>query len=57
MLASVLLEMHNTHWWLGFFAALREAVKGGRLGEYGEWWERRRGEWEEEQEQLLMKQL
>ena len=37
MLASVLLEMHNTHWWLGFFEALREAVREQRLGAYAEW--------------------
>lgn len=34
MLAGVLLESHNTHHWLQFFAAAREAVAAGRLGEY-----------------------
>jgi queuine tRNA-ribosyltransferase subunit QTRTD1 len=42
MLASVLLEMHNTHWWLGFFAAMREAIQQGRLQQYVEWFNARR---------------
>lgn len=37
MLAGVLLQMHNTHWWLGFFAAIREAVHQGQLQQYIEW--------------------
>ena len=42
MLAFVLLETHNTHWWLDFFEGLREAVVAGRAAEYGEWFAARR---------------
>jgi queuine tRNA-ribosyltransferase subunit QTRTD1 len=42
MLASVLLEIHNTHWWLGFFESMREAVVAGQLGEYAAWFKERR---------------
>jgi hypothetical protein len=42
MLGSVLLEVHNTHWWLNFFEALRAAVARGRLQEYAEWFRARR---------------
>jgi hypothetical protein len=42
MLASVLLEVHNTHWWLGFFEALRGAVGEGRLAQYAGWFRARR---------------
>ncbi|XP_072971025.1 uncharacterized protein [Typha angustifolia] len=31
MLAQILLEIHNTHHYLGFFHSLREAVKGGKF--------------------------
>lgn len=34
MLGAVLLETHNTHHMLQFFAAIRSAIKGGRLGDY-----------------------
>lgn len=37
MLGGVLLEMHNTHWWLGFFGAIREAIQQGRLQQYMDW--------------------
>jgi queuine tRNA-ribosyltransferase subunit QTRTD1 len=55
MLAGVLLEMHNTHWWLGFFGAVREAVQQGRLQQYMEWFMQRRAvqqqqEWQQPQQ-------
>ncbi|THU55682.1 hypothetical protein C4D60_Mb11t09150 [Musa balbisiana] len=31
MLAHILLEIHNTHHYLGFFRAMREAIKGGKF--------------------------
>jgi queuine/archaeosine tRNA-ribosyltransferase len=42
MLASVLLELHNTHWWLGFFGAVREAIQAGQLQQYIAWFKQRR---------------
>lgn len=42
MLASVLLEVHNTHWWLAYFEAMREAVLQQRMAEYAEWFRQRR---------------
>eukprot|EP00878_Enallax_costatus_P029166 GHUV01031601.1.p1 GENE.GHUV01031601.1~~GHUV01031601.1.p1 ORF type:complete len:188 (+),score=51.36 GHUV01031601.1:1481-2044(+) len=42
MLAGVLLEMHNTHWWLQFFAAIREAIQQGRLQKYIQWFKQGR---------------
>lgn len=42
MLASVLLEMHNTHWWLRFFSSLQEAIQGGTLQQYRAWFTQRR---------------
>lgn len=42
MLAGVLLEMHNTHWWLQFFAAIQEAIQQGRLQQYIKWFKQRR---------------
>ena len=42
MLASVLLEMHNTHWWLGFFEGMRDAISVQQLPEYVAWFRRRR---------------
>ncbi|KAI8476810.1 MAG: tRNA-guanine(15) transglycosylase-like protein [Monoraphidium minutum] len=42
MLASVLLEAHNTHWWLLFFEGMREAVAAGEMQQYAEWFRRRR---------------
>eukprot|EP00775_Hariotina_reticulata_P009329 gene9329-biopygen11195 len=42
MLASVLLEMHNTHWWLGFFAAIQEAIRAGQLQQYISWFKQRK---------------
>lgn len=37
MLADVLLEVHNTHHWQLFFAAIRQAIAEGRLQEYIKW--------------------
>ncbi|KAB1210932.1 Queuine tRNA-ribosyltransferase subunit QTRTD1 [Morella rubra] len=34
MLAQILLEIHNTHHYLGFFRAIREAVKAGRFEQF-----------------------
>lgn len=34
MLAAVLLELHNTHHWWRFMAAIREAIVGGRFEMY-----------------------
>ncbi|XP_058201446.1 uncharacterized protein LOC131316181 [Rhododendron vialii] len=34
MLALILLEIHNTHHYLGFFRAIREAIKGGKFEEF-----------------------
>ncbi|XP_020111598.1 queuine tRNA-ribosyltransferase accessory subunit 2-like isoform X1 [Ananas comosus] len=31
MLAQILLEIHNTHHYLGFFRLMREAIKGGKF--------------------------
>lgn len=42
MLASVLLELHNTHWWLGFFGAIQEAIQAGQLQQYIGWFKQRR---------------
>jgi queuine/archaeosine tRNA-ribosyltransferase len=42
MLGSVLLELHNTHWWLGFFGAVREAIQAGQLQQYIAWFKQRR---------------
>ncbi|KAF6252340.1 tRNA-guanine(15) transglycosylase-like protein [Scenedesmus sp. NREL 46B-D3] len=42
MLASVLLELHNTHWWLGFFGAVQEAIQAGQLQQYVAWFKQRR---------------
>jgi queuine tRNA-ribosyltransferase subunit QTRTD1 len=42
MLAGVLLEMHNTHWWLGFFGEIREAIQQQRLQEYVDWFNSQR---------------
>jgi queuine tRNA-ribosyltransferase subunit QTRTD1 len=58
MLAGVLLEMHNTHWWLGFFGAVREAVQQGRLQQYIEWFMQRRAvqqqqEWQQPKESAV----
>jgi queuine tRNA-ribosyltransferase subunit QTRTD1 len=38
MLGSVLLEMHNTHWWLQFFGAMRAAIEAGRWKSWAAWW-------------------
>lgn len=37
MLGGVLLEMHNTHWWLGFFHAMRSAIQQGEWAAYQQW--------------------
>ena len=37
LLASVLLEMHNTHHMQSWFALLRAAVAAGGLGQYAAW--------------------
>ncbi|KAE8022301.1 hypothetical protein FH972_008111 [Carpinus fangiana] len=34
MLAQILLEIHNTHHYLGFFRAIREAVKSGNFEQF-----------------------
>ncbi|XP_021288328.1 queuine tRNA-ribosyltransferase accessory subunit 2-like [Herrania umbratica] len=34
MLAQILLEIHNTHHFLGFFRSIREAIKAGRFEEF-----------------------
>jgi queuine tRNA-ribosyltransferase subunit QTRTD1 len=44
MLAEVLLEMHNTHHWQLFFAAVRAAIQEGRLQQYSAWFESRRAQ-------------
>jgi queuine tRNA-ribosyltransferase subunit QTRTD1 len=52
MLAGVLLEMHNTHWWLQFFAAIREAIQQGRLQQYVEWFSQRRSQYQQQPQEL-----
>ncbi len=37
LLAGVLLEAHNAHHYLGFFAAIRAAIAAGQFEEYREW--------------------
>jgi hypothetical protein len=37
MLGGVLLEMHNTHWWLGFFGAMQSAIQKGQWAGYQQW--------------------
>ena len=37
MTGEVLLESHNTHHYLRFFAAVRAAIEGGRLEGYRRW--------------------
>jgi queuine tRNA-ribosyltransferase subunit QTRTD1 len=44
MLAEVLLEVHNTHHWQLYFAAIRAAIQEQRLQQYTEWFESRRGQ-------------
>lgn len=56
MLAGVLLEMHNTHWWLAFFAAIRGAIQQGRLKEYVEWFTGRRSQLQQQQEAVMQEQ-
>lgn len=34
MLAQILLEIHNTHHYLGFFRSIREAIKAGKFQQY-----------------------
>ncbi|GAB4862061.1 hypothetical protein Ancab_037315 [Ancistrocladus abbreviatus] len=34
MLAQILLEVHNTHHYLGFFCSIREAIKKGKFEEF-----------------------
>lgn len=36
MLAQILLEIHNTHHYLGFFRSIREAIKEGRFEKFRE---------------------
>ncbi|KAB5512524.1 hypothetical protein DKX38_029552 [Salix brachista] len=36
MLAQILLEIHNTHHYLGFFRLIREAIKEGRFEQFRE---------------------
>jgi len=56
MLAGVLLEMHNTHWWLAFFAAIRGAIQQGRLKEYVEWFSGRRSHLQQQQQEAGLQQ-
>lgn len=42
ILGSVLLEVHNMHWWLGFFGAMRAAIQQGRFKQYAAWFVERR---------------
>ncbi len=42
---QVLLELHNTHHYLRFFAAIRAAVAGGGFAAYRDWFLRRRQRW------------
>ncbi len=42
MLASVLLELHNTHWWLAFFTAMQQAIQAGGFAKYRQWFQQRR---------------
>jgi hypothetical protein len=42
ILASVLLELHNTQWWMGYFGALRGAINNHSLGELIQWSQERR---------------
>ncbi|VFQ83981.1 unnamed protein product [Cuscuta campestris] len=36
MLAQILLEIHNTHHYMGFFRSIRESIKEGTFGQYRE---------------------
>ncbi|KAL4422828.1 hypothetical protein ABPG75_009025 [Micractinium tetrahymenae] len=45
MTAQVLLELHNTHHYLRFFAAIRDGIAAGRFGEYRAWFLGRRQRW------------
>lgn len=42
---QVLLEVHNTHHYLRFFAEVRKAVAAGRFAAYRDWFLRRRQRW------------
>lgn len=46
MTAQVLLEAHNTAHMLKFFRAVRGAIAGGRFGEYVEWVQGRKRQWQ-----------
>jgi queuine tRNA-ribosyltransferase subunit QTRTD1 len=55
MLAGVLLEVHNTHWWLAFFAAIRASIAQGRLQQYSGWFSSRRSQLQQQQHELQEK--
>ncbi|KDP45649.1 hypothetical protein JCGZ_17256 [Jatropha curcas] len=42
MLAQILLEIHNTHHYLGFFRSIREAIKDGRFEQFQKMFVQRR---------------
>ncbi len=41
LLAGVLLELHNSHWWLQFFGVIQGAIRAGRLQQYADWFSQR----------------
>ena len=41
----MLLEIHNTHHYLRFFAAMRAAIAGKRFADYRAWFLGRRQRW------------
>jgi hypothetical protein len=51
ILGGVLLETHNTHWWLAWFGALRAAIQQGRLAEYAAWFTATRQRQQQQQQE------
>ncbi|KAI7838261.1 hypothetical protein COHA_007950 [Chlorella ohadii] len=45
MTGQVLLEVHNTHHYLRFFAEVRKAIAAGRFAAYRDWFLQRRQRW------------
>ena len=45
LLPQVLLEVHNTHHYLRFFAEIRNAIVAGRFAAYRDWFLQRRQRW------------
>lgn len=43
--AQVLLEVHNTHHYLRFFAEIRKAIAAGRFAAFRDWFLQRRQRW------------